>query len=176
MEQQNHELLGLIVAEQRKICEKLLADIKKREAQLTRKHAAFTNTCIPQVWDSLLAMELELPHYEDSYAPLMIPIRRYGRYLRTNDLITGLKLHGHNGITAEWRVRCDKSGNIKYWADMVKDKNGNYVGAATLTAQEFEKTFLAHVARIIPADKLQNIEPVSNENKKSRRRVVALAD
>jgi hypothetical protein len=41
------------------------------------------------------------------------------------------------------------------------------------TKQQFEQTFINHVAQIIPVDKLEHIEPVDTIEKKGRRRVLA---
>lgn len=173
MEQQNHELLGLIVAQQRAICDALIAEEKKEEDRITRRQIAFADTCIPALWDSV--QEIDVPHYFADRAGLTIPMRRYGYYIRNQDVIVGIKVRRRDGGEATWKCKLSKDGQIKYVGD------GVFVGDvlqrnASLTKQQFEQAFIGHIARVIPVDKLMHIQPVGLTEKKGRRRVVAMAE
>lgn len=175
MEQQNHELLGLIVARQRAICDELLAKEKKEEDRVALRRAAFADTCVLQIWENVLALELVVPHYLDDRRELTIPVKRYGRYVRVDDAIVGITVRRHGGGEATWKCKLAKDGQIKYMGDLVMI-NDRLECNAPLTKQQFEQTFIDHLARIIPVDKLEHIQPVGHVEKKGRRRVVAMAE
>jgi hypothetical protein len=172
MEQQNHELLGLVVARQRALCDALRNTEKKEEDQIALRHAAFIDTCLPQIWNSIIALDILVPHYNDDRRALTIPARRYGRYVRANDVIVGITLKRHGGGEATWKCRRTKSGEVKYMGDLV-EVDDQLSCNKEFTKQQFEQTFINHVAQIIPVDKLEHIEPVDTIEKKGRRRVLA---
>ena len=174
MEQQNHELLGLIVAAQRKICDELLAKEKKKDDRLARLHLAFMDTCIPGVWES--AKDIIVPHYDQDLEELEIPVAKCGKYIRRNDKITGLEVwNRRGGCLCAWRCRMTKEGKLLYHGEMVYHKGGT--GSYTdLTKAEFEQTFLRHMSALIPGSQLKHVEPVALTEKKSHRRVVAITE
>ena len=174
MEQQNHELLGLIVAQQRKICDELLAKEKKKDDQLALQHAAFMDTCIPTVWES--AKDIIVPHYDQDLEELEIPVSKCGKYLRKNDIIVGLEVwNRRSGCRCSWRCRTTPDGKVMYRGDMVHH-NGFMGTHADLTKTDFEQTFLRHMAALIPGSQLKHVEPAAMPEKRNRRRVVAMAE
>jgi hypothetical protein len=174
MEQQNNELLGLVVARQRAICDELRDKEKKEENRVSFRSAAFADTCILQLWENVLALDVFVPHYIDSRRPLTIPARRYGRYIRANDAIVGIVLRDCGGREVTWKCKLTKQGEVKYIGDMI-EINDRLECNMQMTKQQFEQTFINHVANIIPVDKLEHIAPIETFEKKGRRRVVALA-
>jgi hypothetical protein len=174
MEQQNHELLGLIVASQRAICEELLAKEKKKDDVIARRHTAFMDTCIPGVWDS--AKDIIVTHYDQDFEELEIPVSKCGKYIRKNDVIVGLEVWSRSsGCLAKWKCLIDKEGQLRYKGDMVYHKNGTGC-YDNLTKVEFEQTFLRHMAALIPGSLLKHVEPVALGSRKTKRRVVAMAE
>lgn len=174
MEQQNNELLGLVVARQRAICDELRDKEKKEETRVSFRSAAFADTCVPQIWESVLALDLVVPHYLDDRRTLTISARRYGRYIRANDAVVGIVLKRHGGGEATWKCKLTQNGEVKYVGDLV-EIDDRLECNRQMTKQQFEQTFINHVAQIIPVDKLEHIAPVDTLEKKGRRRVVALA-
>jgi hypothetical protein len=173
MEQNNHELLGLIVASQRAICEELLAQEKKKDEQLALQHAAFMDTCIPGVWES--AKDILVPHYEQDLEELEIPVSKCGKYVRKDDVIVGLEVWSRrSACRCAWKCRINKDGKLLYRGEMVYHKGfmGTY---SDLTKTEFEQTFLRHMAGLIPGSQLKHIEPAAHSTKKTKRRLVAMA-
>jgi hypothetical protein len=175
MEQQNHELLGLIVAQQRAICDKLRTQEKKEEDRIARRQQAFAETCIPDVWESVKKLDLDVPHFLYDREELNIPLDRFGNYIRHGEAIVGIKMRRRGGGEATWKCRLTKDGQIKYVGDLVDVDDGLQINQ-TLTKQQFEQTFIKHMAGIIPVDKLAHIQPVGSLEKKGRRRVVAMAE
>jgi hypothetical protein len=174
VEQQNHELLGLIVAQQRKICDELIAKEKKKDDQLARQHAAFMDTCIPAVWDS--AKDIIVPHYDQDLEELEIPVGKCGKYVRKEDVIVGLEVwNRRSGCLCSWKCRMTKEGKLLYRGEMVYHK-GSMGTYSDLTKDEFEQTFLHHMAALIPGSQLKHVEPATLTEKKNRRRVVAMAE
>lgn len=175
MEQQNHELLGLIVAQQRAICDKLRAQEKKEEDRAARRQQAFSETCIPDIWESLKKLDLEVPHFLYDRAELNISVAKFGNYIRCGDAIIGIKMRRRGGGEATWKCKINKDGQVKYVGDLVHIDDGLQCNQ-TLTKQQFEQTFLKHMASIIPVDKLAHIQPVGSVEKRGRRRVIAAAE
>ncbi|NBT75140.1 hypothetical protein EBZ80_18290 [bacterium] len=174
MEQQNHELLGLIVASQRAICDELLAKEKKKEAHIAQQHAAFMDTCIPGVWES--AKDIIVPHYDQDLEELEIPVGKCGKYVRKEDVIVGLEVwNRRSGCLCSWRCRMTKEGKLLYRGEMVYHR-GSMGTYSDLTKTEFEQTFLRHMAALIPGSQLKHIEPVALAARKTKRRVVAMAE
>ena len=172
MEQQNHELLGLIVARQRAICDAIRVTEKKEEDRLLRRAASFADTCIGALWESVRG--IAVPHYLPEREELTIPLSRYGRYIRCNETIIGIRMRRRGGGEATWRCKLDKEGKIKYVGDLVFI-NDALACNVTMTKQQFEQAFVEHVARIIPTDRLEHIQPVEFSARKTSRRVVAMA-
>ena len=175
MEQQNHELLGLIVAQQRAICDKLRAQEKKEKDRVLRRQQAFSETCIPDIWESLKKLDLDVPHFLYDREELNIPLARFGNYVRCGEAIVGIKMRRRGGGEATWKCRLNKDGQVKYVGDLVEIDVGLQCNQV-LTKQQFEQTFIKHMAGIIPVDKLAHIQPVNSVEKKGRRRVMAAAE
>lgn len=175
MEQQNHELLGLIVAQQRAICDKLRTQEQKEEDRVAKRQQAFLETCISDVWESVKKLDLDVPHFLYDREELNIPLARFGNYIRYGEAIVGIKMRRRGGGEATWKCKLAKDGQVRYVGDLVCVDDGLEINR-TLTKQQFEQTFIKHMASIIPADKLSHIQPVGNLEKKGRRRVVALAE
>ena len=173
MDNQNHELLGLIVAQQRDICEKLLEKEKKKDERLALQHAAFMETCIPHVWES--AANIMVPHYSKEICTLQIPVQKYGRYIRRQDRAVGLRMYSAENYESSWRCVLLKTGKISYNACWVEIDGKFTSDHRDITKQQFEQTFLTHIARVIPVAALAHIAPAEQQNKKTSRRVVALA-
>jgi hypothetical protein len=172
METTTNEFLGLVVARQQAICAKLAAAEQKKDERLSTRNAAFMATCLPYVWES--AADLMVPHYEQERRELQIPMRKYGMFLRANETIIGLRVRNIAGTVSEWRCKINNVGELRYTGNWVfiDDKQGDY---DNMTKQQFEQSFLEHMARVIPSSALQSIEPVTHTEKKGRRRVVAMA-
>lgn len=177
MEQQNHELLGLIVAQQRAACDRLRAQEKKEEDRAARRQQAFAETCIPDVWENVKKLDLDVPHFMYDREELNIPLVRFGHYIRCNDAVIGIQMRRRGGIITTWKCKLTKNGEIKYTGNYVDvNDDGQLHCNQTLTKQQFEQTFLKHMAGIIPVDKLAHIQPVTSVEKKGRRRVMAAAE
>lgn len=176
MEQQNHELLGLIVAQQRAACDRLRAQEKKEEDRTARRQQAFSETCIPDVWENVKKLGLDVPHFDHARETLNIPLARFGNYIRCGEAIVGIKMIRRGGaFVATWKCKLSKDGQVKYVGNFVEITEGLECNK-TLTKQQFEQTFLKHMASIIPIDKLAHIQPVNSVEKKGRRRVMAAAE
>lgn len=173
MEQQNHELLGLIVAQQQKMCNELRKNVNKRESALQVRYAAFTETRISSIWEA--AKNIMLPHYDQDLTTLEVPLSTYGYYLRKNDVIIGLTVRNRYGIFSKWKCAVKPTGQIQY--DVYNQYiNERYENLRDISVAEFEKTFIAHLAAVLPTNALKHIEPVEHKEKKGRRRVVAMAE
>ena len=175
MEQQNHDLLGLIVAQQRAACDRLRAQEKKEEDRTARRQQAFSETCIPDVWESVKKLDLDVPHFLYDREELNIPLAKFGNYIRCGEAVIGIKMRRRGGGEATWKCKLSKDGQVKYVGDLVHVDDGLEINK-TLTKQQFEQTFLKHMASIIPVDKLAHIQPVNSVEKKGRRRVMAAAE
>ena len=175
MEQQNHELLGLIVAQQRAACDRLRAQEKKEEDRTARRQQAFSETCIPDVWENVKKLDLDVPHFLYDREELNIPLAKFGNYIRCGEAVIGIKMRRRGGGEATWKCKLTKDGQVKYVGDLVHIDDGLELNK-TLTKQQFEQTFLKHMASIIPVDKLAHIQPVGSIEKKGRRRVMAAAE
>lgn len=175
MEQQNHELLGLIVAQQRAACDRLRAQEKKEEDRTARRQQAFSETCIPDVWENVKKLDLDVPHFLYDREELNIPLAKFGNYIRCGEAVIGIKMRRRGGGEATWKCKLSKDGQVKYVGDLVHIDDGLEINK-TLTKQQFEQTFLKHMASIIPVDKLAHIQPVGSIEKKGRRRVMAAAE
>lgn len=172
MEQQNHELLGLIVAQQRAICDKLRAQEKKEENRTARRQQAFLETCLPDLWENIKKLDLDVPHFLYDREELNIPLARFGNYVRCGEAIVGIKMRRRGGGEATWKCKLSKDRQVKYLGDLVEITEGLECNK-TMTKQQFEQSFVRHMAGIIPVDKLAHIQPVNSVEKKSRRRVMA---
>lgn len=175
MEQQNHELLGLIVAQQRAACDRLRAQEKKEEDRTARRQQAFEETCIPAVWERVKKLDLDVPHFQYDREALNIPLAKFGNYVRCGEAIVGIKMLRRGGVEATWKCKLSKDGQVKYVGNFVEITEGLECNK-TMTKQQFEQTFLKHMASIIPIDKLAHIQPVNSVEKKGRRRVMAAAE
>ena len=175
MEQQNHELLGLIVASQRAVCDKLRTQEKKEKNRIALRQQAFSETCLPDVWESVKKLDLDVPHFLYEREELNIPLSCFGKYVRSGETIIGIKMRRRGGGEATWKCTLTKDGQVKYLGDLVNIEDRLELNK-TLTKQQFEQTFIKHMASIIPVDKLSHIQPVDNIEKKGRRRVMAAAE
>jgi hypothetical protein len=178
MEQQNHELLGLIVAAQRAVCDELRAKEKKKDDLVARAHAGFMDTCIPGVWTS--AKDILVQHYDSEFDEMEIPVSKCGRFVRRDDVIVGVRVWSRSmHCVSMWKCKTDKEGKLIYVAsNVLRTNRSNMLGDyADLTKMEFEQTFLLHMAGLIPNSMLKDIEPVPlTAARPSKRRVVAMAE
>jgi len=167
-EQTTNALLSVVAARQREMLAAEEALEAKTIERIRRRHMAFNETGIPELWTAVKSINVLHPNTDFLY--LQVPLQRWIRPIYVNDLIVGLKAREVTwrlDAFIEWKTIVQEDGKTGYRSRRANSTTQNYN-----TAKELKAAFVEWLADIIPVEELAGLEISDLETPNVRRRVI----